>query len=70
GNILLPSIKVEYLWISGAIVGFLGQLGDLVESRFKRDTGVKDTSRILPGHGGFLDRFDSLIFVSPFLLGV
>lgn len=70
GGLLLPRLQSEYLWISGTIVGVLGQLGDLVESRFKRDTGVKDTSTILPGHGGFLDRFDSLIFVSPFLLGV
>lgn len=70
GGLLLPGLQPEYLWISGAVVGVLGQLGDLVESRFKRDAGVKDTSTILPGHGGFLDRFDSLIFVSPFLLGV
>jgi phosphatidate cytidylyltransferase len=70
GMVLLPQLKAEYLWISGAIVGLFGQLGDLVESRFKRDVGVKDTSAILPGHGGFLDRFDSFIFVSPFLLGL
>jgi phosphatidate cytidylyltransferase len=68
GVLLLPSLKAEYLWMSGAVVGIFGQLGDLVESRFKRDTGVKDTSPILPGHGGFLDRFDSIIFISPFLL--
>lgn len=67
GVLLLPSLQVEYLWLSGIIVGVFGQLGDLVESRFKRDTGVKDTSTILPGHGGFLDRFDSIIFISPFL---
>lgn len=67
GVLLLPPLQVEYLWLSGIIVGVFGQLGDLVESRFKRDTGVKDTSTILPGHGGFLDRFDSIIFISPFL---
>lgn len=67
GVFLLPSLQIEYLWVSGLIVGVFGQLGDLIESRFKRDTGVKDTSEILPGHGGFLDRFDSIIFISPFL---
>ena len=51
--------------ICGIIVGTLGQLGDLVESWFKRDAGVKDSSGILPGHGGMLDRFDSLMFIAP-----
>ncbi|GAB4375835.1 MAG: phosphatidate cytidylyltransferase [Calditrichia bacterium] len=66
GKIFLPNLTDASLLISGLIVGIWGQVGDLVESRFKRDAGVKDTSTILPGHGGFLDRFDSIIFVSPF----
>ncbi len=66
GHWLLPDLPYVYLWISGFIVGILGQTGDLVESRFKRDAGVKDTSAMIPGHGGFFDRFDSVIFVSPF----
>jgi phosphatidate cytidylyltransferase len=51
--------------ISGLLAGVLGQLGDLVESWFKRDAGIKDSSHILPGHGGMLDRFDSLMFIAP-----
>ena len=49
------------------ILSMFGQLGDLVESGFKRHFGVKDSGRILPGHGGILDRFDSFMFVLPLL---
>lgn len=51
--------------VFGLLVGVVGQLGDIAESLLKRDAGVKDTSKLLPGHGGILDRFDSLLFVLP-----
>lgn len=54
----------------GATVGVLGQLGDLAESVLKREVGVKDASALLPGHGGVIDRLDSLYFVVPATTGI
>lgn len=54
-----------HLLVIGAIGGSFGQIGDLAESLLKRDAGVKDSSNFLPGHGGFLDRFDTLFVTAP-----
>lgn len=59
--------KVHYWLIIAVIVSIFSTLGDLIESKFKRNAGVKDSGTIMPGHGGILDRLDSIIFVVPFI---
>ncbi len=62
---LVPQMSMMELAGLLLVVSFGGQVGDLVESAVKRDFGVKDAPGIIPGHGGFLDRFDSYLFAFP-----
>jgi len=66
-SLFLNYMGIGHAVVIGMMIGCFGQMGDLLESRFKRDAGVKDSSSMIPGHGGVYDRFDSLVFVSPIL---
>lgn len=64
---LATNLSLQTALQTGVLIGLASPVGDLVESMFKRDAGIKNSSALIPGHGGVLDRFDTIMFVSPFI---
>lgn len=64
----IPTLAQHNAIILGVLITIVGQIGDFAESLLKRDSAIKDSSSIIPGHGGILDRFDSILFAVPIVL--
>ena len=65
GSTTEVSMTKTLIAVIALVIGLAGQVGDLFASEFKRSAGIKDSGSLLPGHGGFLDRLDALLFASP-----
>jgi phosphatidate cytidylyltransferase len=66
-SLFFPDLPMHHVVVASVLVGIFGQLGDLGESMLKRAAEIKDSSHLIPGHGGVLDRMDSLLFAIPVL---
>lgn len=64
-HLALPAFPQLHAIVLGLLIGVIGPIGDFAESLLKRDAAIKDSSALIPGHGGVLDRFDSLLFAGP-----
>nr|MBA4168654.1 phosphatidate cytidylyltransferase [Chitinophagaceae bacterium] len=64
---VLQDFRLIHFIMIALIAAVAGTFGDLLESKLKRLAGIKDSGAIMPGHGGFLDRFDSLLIATPFV---
>jgi phosphatidate cytidylyltransferase len=71
GKFIPLAQKIDFThWIAIAtLCAVFGTIGDLIESKLKRKANIKDSGSFMPGHGGFLDRFDSLLIATPFVWG-
>jgi phosphatidate cytidylyltransferase len=67
---LIPVLTISSVFIIGIMIGVISVIGDLVESMFKRDAGVKDSGIIIPGHGGILDKLDGVLYAGPVLFWI
>lgn len=67
GKLVFPDVETVDLIVISSIAAVFGTVGDLLESKIKRMANVKDSGQLMPGHGGFMDRFDSLLLATPFV---
>lgn len=66
-TLLTNELSLMHWFVIALIISIFGTIGDLIQSKFKRQAEVKDSGNLMPGHGGLFDRLDSILFASPFI---